>query len=314
MTKKKSFVALVIFLTLLLTACGGKKEPTPWRDTEYGKKYRDLTVQTLPTGADYQALSPSERGVLRMAMDEIPLADYRAYFEEAIAAYCASDAVPDSVKSVELVSMSLTKDELSVVPNLNKKYLDDLLLHVEFQLEPTDLFVDYSDVASYNLLALEDYLLSGSAAFKKVCDFEVKTTSEMGISVTAWGSGNTGYPAEAVFKEQPESEYAVQTLAFQFEEENNGFTLRKFGPVPEIKELYIEYEVSDQYLFRGLDSDPERLEKNIAKLPDVFREIAKQVMGTREARAYLKEQDLNGYTIVLRNENLKEGCMTFYGG
>lgn len=306
---KKNFCIFALFLAVLLTACGKGGAPGKQEDPKHEGKYEDLTVDKIPTPEEFRALPVDEQNALQLAMEQIPASDYVEHFEQAVKDYCASDAVPEGVDTVELAGVTVERDTLSLVPGQNKKSLSDLVIHIELTMEAVDP-LEYSSVASDNHAALIHYLQDHVFAFYMSQDFSLKTTSEHGYLEELPGHKSTEH--EIVFREQPASEYALQTLAFDFAEKHDDFTLEKFGALPETKELYMEFYVEDDYLLSGEGSNQERLDANTAKLADVCEEIAEAVMTGDEAKLYMEENGLTSYTIAFKNGNWEDGYQLFH--
>lgn len=307
---KKALCIVMLGLAIFLTACGERKELSRWEDSEYGQKYQNLTIDELPNQEAFLAMPLEEQNILRLAMDRIPVADYEELFQQAITAYCTSDAVPGGVDTVELVEVTVEKDQLSLISGQNRKPLRNLVVDIELAMEALDP-LEYSTVAQDNQSALLGYLFDNYCAFHKTRDFSLRTTSKDG-HLDNLPRGNVSGP-DRVFLDQPESEYALQTLAFHFAEEHNDFILEKFGALPETKELYIEYYVEDEYLFAGEGSHEERLEANTAKLSDVYDEIVETVMAGDEARTYMEENGLTAYTVAFKSGNWEDEYQLFHG-
>ena len=294
---------LVLCISILccsLVACrNGKQEEHP----EQAPKYKNLTIDEIPPVEEMREMSAGDRIAVRQAMDRIPASDYQALMERAITAYCESDAVPDRVESVALVGVTVEQDRLFLISGQNHKSLDNLMMQIELSMEAADP-LEYSAIASENETALLQYLSDGYYAFDKTREFTIHTTSQSGHTAIRT-SDPSGRP-EIAFREQPEAEYALQTLAFQFAEKNDDYVLQKFGILPETGELYIEYYADIDDLFGGTSSYPERekaLEAYTAKLPEVCEEIEEMVMSGEEARTYIEETGLTSYTIAFRSGN-----------
>ena len=299
-----------MFLAVLLTACGKEEAPGKQENLGHETKYEDLTVDKIPTPEEFRALPVDEQNALQLAMDQIPAADYVELFKQAVKDYCASDAVPEDVDTVELVGVTVERDTLSLIPGQNKKSLNNLVIHIELTMEAVDP-LEYSSVASDNHAALIRYLYDHVFAFYMSQDFSLKTTSEHGYLVEAPGHKSTSH--ETVFQEQSTSEYALQTLAFDFTEKHGDFTLEKFGALPKANELYMEFYVENDYLLSGEGSNQERLDANTAKLAEVCEDIAEAVMNGDEAKLYMDENDLTSYTIAFKNGNWEDGYQLFHG-
>ena len=314
----------VIAMILILCACvlccsmvacrtGGKDaaDPGQTNPSELSEKYSGLTADAIPDREAVLAMSASESAWLRLAMDRISEEEYAAHFADQIAAYAASNAVPAGIDSIELTSLTAEKDTLSLVAGKNQKSLTNLTLRVEMQMKPVDA-MEFFEAAEENNLALSDYLYEHTYADSKVASFEVRTVSEDGFSVPY--SSERINRRETVFRQQPEDEQALQTAAFNYAQKKRDFTLTKFGARPESGDLYIEYDVRDDYLYDWDDSLENReasIREQTEKLADRSDEIMQAVLSREESGAYLQENGLTSVTVAFRNDTWEEEYRIF---
>lgn len=301
---KRFLCICVLNLAVLMTACGANKTPASLEDSTYWEKYKDLTAEEIPDMNTFQTLVPEEKVALRLAMDRIPNEDYETVFSQVITDYCESDAVPECVDSVELKEVTVEKDDLSLISGQNQKPLDNLIVNIDLKMEAVDP-LEYVNAGQENQSMLYDYFHRATGAFSKILCLTVCATSEQGNSdKLTYPIEKIGGNQENVYASQPEAEYALQTLAFDFAKKNSDFTLTKFGARPESEDLYIEYLVEDDYLYDTTDSMEKReasIAENIEKLDEIRTEILDHVLSAEEAKAYMEEHGLTACTVAFRN-------------
>lgn len=206
-------------------------------------------MQDLPAAEEMRSWEISEINKLRSQIEQIPLESCETYFTDEIKGFLKD------YENVELDTITIEQDNLSVIEGKNNQSLSNLIFHVNIIVDTTNHVdsYDWADEISDRLLRFFDQYSYYNLKVKQT-DINTLALNKCRIhSVQAYSSPSN----ETVFVEQPEDEYAVQTAAFSFYESNPEFILRKFGVISdsEHKELYVEYYVHDDYFdFKNMET------------------------------------------------------------
>jgi len=247
-------------------------------------------LKALPTPEEMREWDTSELYSLKAQIEEIPLDSCEEYFADEIKKFLKG------YENVELGAVTIEKDFLSVAWGKNYKSLFNLIFNI-------DVVVDTDKQENAYILAnelpeeLAEYLNQYSYFNLKVKEVDIHVLDRNQGKLRELG---TSYSImdEKLFAEQPEDEYAVQTLAFQYSDIEPDFSLRKFGVIPETRELYVEYYIQDD-CFR-----PGRAEETIAGLEKAGGDIREYLLSQEISKEFAAASQAKQLTVCFSN-----GCM-----
>lgn len=297
MFKKISLMILISLISANLAACTPKNQSNYHAESE--QLYAGLTMEDIPSWEDYQELPLEQAMLLKVAMEKLPLEECEKNVEQYLTT-CLEEE-----QKARLLHVSLTKDGLSLVEGQNQKPLENLSIVVEAELLPTD-DPDFNavDKGGEVMRDIEQYLESITYTAPLTVNLQVTVYYEYGVANTF--DSHTSYENDSYFKEQSESEYAAQTVAYNFSQKNSDFILQKFGAIPETGELYIEYYIMDDFLLaEKSDADRKQL------LTEIHEELREQILGDKATESFLAENDLTSLTISFQSGILDDGFLTF---
>lgn len=296
MLKKLSVIILVSLLSVNLAACVPQQNNV---QTEATQKYASLSVEDIPSRKEYRELPFNEKMALRVAMEKLPLDECEKDAERYLSACLKEDQV------AELLNVSFTKDELTMVKGENKKTLENLYVDIDAKLLPSDdPEFKPMDVGNEVITSIRNYLDNYTYA-TLMSNLHINVFYDYGIANTS--NAHISYVNVQVYKELGEAEYATQTIAYKFSKQNRDFSLLKFGAIPETGELYIEYYVTDDFLL-----DEKVKPDRHAALEEKYRKIKEQLLKEESTEQYIKENDLTSLTVSFQNSFLEDGYMTFH--
>lgn len=278
----------VVFLVLLLVSCAPKEEAAV---------VKTLSIEDVPKSEETRKLERKEIYALKRQLEQIPVASSEEYFtgelEEFLKGY----------ENMELESLEVVQDTLSLIPGKNKKSLYNLSFRVRLV---TDRIRDEEGMEEADRLAEEvisflkqySYVgLKSKDVWVKVYNQNEEVLSDMQSSVSILN--------ETMFVEIPKDEYEVQTRAFKYSGNGRKFQLKKFAPLSETGELYVEYAVNDGYF------DFDDLDGSIAGLEAVGEEIREYLLSSEKTEKYMESHHLNVLTISFYSGNFDDDYVTF---
>lgn len=258
----------------------------------YKKNDERASLKDLPTAAEMQKWDASEIYELKSQIEEIPLDSCEEYFTNEMKIFLKR------YENVTLDAVMIKKDFLSVIEGKNHKSLFNIIFAIDVMVD-TDKQENSYEFAK----ELQEEILEYLEQYSYVC----LKAKEININVLDRNQGklcdieaSCSVMNETVFVEQPEDEYAVQTLAFQYSDLNPDFNLRKFGVIPETQELYVEYSVQDTCFEHG------KAETTIAGLEETSKDIREYLMSQEVSKEFAAANQIRQLTISFYNGSLEE--------
>ena len=256
------------------------------------------SIEDLPPFEEYLNLADSEKFRIQMEIEDIPIASCNPYYEDLLQDFLREGPVG-------LRSVAIEQDNLSVIQGKNRKSLLNLILRIDLVMDTTK-DINSFDIAKEIPSQVEEYLRGDTFYALKTKQRIISIYNLDGYLVWTRDS-NTVIIDESIFREQPESEYAAQSVAYHYSEENPEFVLDKFGALSETKELYVEYYVEDSYFGRGEDEVNQRTDD----LSQFASDIKDQLLPADPVSDYITENGLKILTIVFRNGILHDSYVVF---
>ena len=280
-----TFLILLFLISLFLPSC----VPKSGCNVETGSA--NILIEDVPSAEELKSWKRDDITKLKLQIEQIPLSSCEEYFTKEITAFLST------YENADLENLTIQKDNLSVVEGQNKKSLRNLEFEVQLLIDTTGHVGSdkFPKAISEELLDfLEQYsYFNLKAKMIRINHFDSYHNNF--YHVDASFSGN-----ETVFAEQPKDEYAVQTLAFLFSEKKPAFRLRKFGFIPETKELYAEYSVNDDYF------DYSHLEDSIHDLEQIGTEIKEYLLSQKVTETYVLSNGAALLTVSFYNGVMEE--------
>mgnify|MGYP001050598257 FL=1 len=205
----------------------------------------------------------------------------------------------------DFLHITIERDDLSLVQGKNHKSLFNLVFHIDLEMDTTKE-IDNSTIARDTAYQLMEHLLSDTFYALKVKRCVVSTYDLNGYRIRTSERRGT-ISNEEIFREQPETEYAAQSVAYRFSEENPAFELDKFGALPDTKELYVEYYVEDSYFGLGEEEN----QQNTERLETISETIQEYLLREAPTGRYIEENGLKILTISFRNGIFDNDYLTF---
>lgn len=286
----KMIVTTLFLTSLLLTSCALINE------NNIENTNTNISIQDMPTADEIKDWERNEIYKLRFQAEQIPLDTCEEYFANEITAFL------NSYETVELDSLIIEQDNLSVVEGKNRKSFGNLKFEININLDMTDNIGSNKpavDISQQLLDFIGQYSYFNFKAYGIVINcFDLHHTKFYDIECRM--SGN-----ETIFVNQPKDEFSVQTLAFNFHETNPNFILKKFGVVSENNELYVEYHVSDDYF------DYSNMKGCIADLEQIGIDIHEYLLSENITKKFILSKGVNLLTISFYSGNFSDSNITF---
>lgn len=283
---------------LLLTACAA---PSPANNAE-GSPAEKLTItaiEDVPPFEEFSTLPISEVNRIKMELENIPIDSCASHYTELIETFLQDEELFD------FLHITIERDDLSLVQGKNHKSLFNLVFHIDLEMDTTKE-IDNSTIARDTAYQLMEHLLSDTFYALKVKRCVVSTYDLNGYQIRTSERRGT-ISNEEIFREQPETEYAAQSVAYRFSEENPAFELDKFGALPDTKELYVEYYVEDSYFGLGEEEN----QQNTERLETISETIQEYLLREAPTGRYIEENGLKILTISFRNGIFDNDYLTF---
>ena len=283
---------------LLLTACAA---PSPANNAE-GSPAEKLTItaiEDVPPFEEFSTLPISEVNRIKMELENIPIDSCASHYTELIETFLQDEELFD------FLHITIARDDLSLVQGKNHKSLFNLVFHIDLEMDTTKE-IDNSTIARDTAYQLMEHLLSDTFYALKVKRCVVSTYDLNGYRIRTSERRGT-ISNEEIFREQPETEYAAQSVAYRFSEENPAFELDKFGALPDTKELYVEYYVEDSYFGLGEEEN----QQNTERLETISETIQEYLLREAPTGRYIEENGLKILTISFRNGIFDNDYLTF---
>ena len=270
MMKIAKRILFMLMVSILLAACSGND----------AQSFDDITIQNFPSVYEISKMSHADRKAIKVHAKTLPLEDCEAYFSEVV------DHLLRAEDSVTLDHLEITEDRFSLAEGRNKKPMRNLSceIHLLFEqnLEP-DFMEARQNIADHILSTLSDYSYFA---------LNVRNAAVYNVShnLTTEILGYAGTDAASIqYIEQPSDEYHVQTLLYDFKDQQPGFRLSKFGILPETQELLIEYCI-DEFLSGKYDGSKDDLEQ-------ISKDIQSMLLADAESAAYLQSHKIQTVTV-----------------
>ncbi len=281
---------------LLLTACAPSTNNVEGSSAE---KHTITAIEDVPPFEEFSGLPISEMTRIKMEIENIPIDSCDSHYTELIETFLQDEEL------FNFLHIAIERDDLSLVRGKNHKSLLNLVLHIDLEMDTTKE-LDNSSIARDVASQLMEQLQSDTFYALKVKRCVVSTYDLNGYRIrTSERRGSISN--EEIFREQPEAEYAAQSVAYRYSEENPEFELDKFGALPETKELYVEYYVEDSYFGRG----EEEIQQNIERLETICETIREYLLREAPTGRYIEENDLKILTVSFRNGIFEDDYLTF---
>ena len=283
---------------LLLTACAA---PSPANNAEGSpaEKHTTTAIEDVPPFEEFSTLPISEVNRIKMELENIPINSCASHYTELIETFLQDEELFD------FLHITIERDDLSLVQGKNHKSLFNLVFHIDLEMDTTKE-IDNSTIARDTAYQLMEHLLSDTFYALKVKRCVVSTYDLNGYRIRTSERRGT-ISNEEIFREQPETEYAAQSVAYRFSEENPAFELDKFGALPDTKELYVEYYVEDSYFGLGEEEN----QQNTERLETISETIQEYLLREAPTGRYIEENGLKILTISFRNGIFDNDYLTF---
>lgn len=287
----KIITTSLFLISLLLTSC------SPQTKKNVENTNINISIQDTPSAEELKEWNVNDIYKLKSQIELIPLDSCEEYFTNA------ANEFLNKFENVELDSITIEQDNLSVIAGKNKKSLYNLDFEVNVVIDTTNNVGSYEfadDISNELLTFFEQY----AYFVLKTKEIDINTFDLNHYKIH---NVNSIYSImnETVFVEQSEDEYAVQTLAFNFTDTNPDLALQKFGIISETNELYIEYLVNDDYF------DGNKPEEKIACLEKLSIDLKEHLIMQNITKEFILSNDINLLTISFNNGILDGSYLTF---
>ncbi len=283
---------------LLLTACAAPSR-TNNAEGSPAEKHTITAIEDVPPFEEFSTLPISEVNRIKMELENIPIDSCASHYTELIETFLQDEELFD------FLHITIERDDLSLVQGKNHKSLFNLVFHIDLEMDTTKE-IDNSTIARDTAYQLMEHLLSDTFYALKVKRCVVSTYDLNGYRIRTSERRGT-ISNEEIFREQPETEYAAQSVAYRFSEENPAFELDKFGALPDTKELYVEYYVEDSYFGLGEEEN----QQNTERLETISETIQEYLLREAPTGRYIEENGLKILTISFRNGIFDNDYLTF---
>lgn len=283
---------------LLLTACAAPSR-TNNAEGSPAEKHTTTAIEDVPPFEEFSTLPISEVNRIKMELENIPINSCASHYTELIETFLQDEELFD------FLHITIERDDLSLVQGKNHKSLFNLVFHIDLEMDTTKE-IDNSTIARDTAYQLMEHLLSDTFYALKVKRCVVSTYDLNGYRIRTSERRGT-ISNEEIFREQPETEYAAQSVAYRFSEENPAFELDKFGALPDTKELYVEYYVEDSYFGLGEEEN----QQNTERLETISETIQEYLLREAPTGRYIEENGLKILTISFRNGIFDNDYLTF---
>ena len=293
--RTKKTIATLLSLMLLLTSCA------PGAKSNSNEELPMKSIEDVPPYEEYKKYPIEKIKETRNRMESIPIEGLDTYYTHLIKEFLDAD----KEKRFELLRVEIEKDRLSLITGENLKPHLNLIFRVDLK-KKTQRDIDDVEIAEKFFQQLREYLNTDTFFATKAAQISVSTYDLNGYLIkTLQCSWFDAHELKAL--EQPETEYAAQTVAFDFKKQKSEFLLKKFGAIQETKELYVEYFIADSYF----GSSEETIKAGIDGLSSIRDEIKEYLLSKDAMVQYIKENGLEILTISFYNGILEDSYLTF---
>lgn len=252
MRKFKTYL-ITVLVSLILIFC-----------ISHSKNTKDnMLIDKVPMAEKLTKMNINDIYKLKKEIEHIPLESCEVFFTDEIEIFL------NNYNDIKLDSLHVEQDTLSVIAGQNNKSLYNLIFEINIVIDTTKNVNIYDDIIEISNQIL-DFLEEYGYINLKVKELNVNTL-DLNKNMIHNVSRVHSIMNETIFIEQSEDEYAVQTLAFNFKNENSEFILQKFGILIEPNELYIEYLVNDEYFInKSIEESKLKLDETSLKIKEIL--------------------------------------------
>lgn len=280
MKYKINFICTIILICFFSSSC------TP--------KYSS-SVPLTRTYSEYKKLSEEEQLNLIAAFDQLSADVLKEEILRITQKYLSSQ----ESSAYKIKSITLTKDNLLLSSNENRKIRSNGILLIDFILQDDHLKSD-EDAAMQFMEDFFIFLYGDLLVSSQIMSIEIFAWSDEETILTSYGGGMVDITF-APYLTQKENEYNAQTIAYDFGESIEYLSLRKFGLINE-SELYIEYLLTDENIFLTEES--------------VFKnhctEITTLLLSDEDSMKFIQENKTTKITLVFSTANPLTGNSVVY--
>lgn len=279
MKHKAIFIYTIILICFLSNSCNPKPSSIP----------------LIRTYTEYKDLSEEEKLNLIATFDRLSSEVLKEEIHNVTQKYILSqESVACQIKNIEL-----TKENLLLASNENRKIRSNGALRVDFLLDDDNLKSNEETTQQF----MEDFfmfLYSDLLVSSQIMSIEIFAWSDEETILTSYGGGvvDIAFPP---YITQEENEYKAQTIAYDFGESIDCLSLRKFGLINE-SELYIEYVVTDENIFLT--------EETVFK--NYCTKITTLLLSNEDSMKFIQENKTSKITLVFSTANTLTGNSIVY--
>ncbi|KAB3538634.1 hypothetical protein F8154_01730 [Alkaliphilus pronyensis] len=227
MKNKAIFILGIIITCFIITGCMG--------DTK--EKYNSIG---LPSFKEYQSLTESERAIIIDKTNHIPIEDVVNYFTIKIENYA------NSKELIDINSLSIHKDNLLMDQHQNKKLFNNIFISLELSINTNNMTREEAEgIASKMKEEIVDICINNDTyGFLKINTFNIRFIDHKNMAKFGYVTGSKLIEPLSTI-EQTNEELETQTIAYNFANSYEDFSLKRFGIIDKEKELYIEIAIYD---------------------------------------------------------------------
>ena len=292
---------LLCVVVLLFTSCASNSNVTNSPKTDF---ISITAIEDVPAFDEFSNLPIDEKHRIKMGIEDIPItASCNTYYNDLIQDFL-QDTDEENVFTVPGVTVE--QDNLSLVSGKNNKSLYNLILNIKLEMDTVKVYDTYDQLAKDTIAQIVEYLAGDTFYALKVKRCTILIYDLTGNLVRT-AERNSSITDESIFREQSETEYAAQSIAYDYAVKNSEFVLEKFGALPDTKELYVEYYVKDSYFGNKEDE----INKGIENLENIADSIQDYLLQTNQVDTYVKENSSKILTISFRNGVMEDSYKVF---
>ena len=281
----KKTVLMLLAAVLLLAACaqqgGGGSQ---------AGAYSFSTIEEVPAVEELSELPHEDIERFRRGLENISPSSCEDYYAGMIAEFLKDEQL------IGFSEITLEQDDLTLSPGKNNKSLSDLIFRIDLQMDTTKV-IDNCDIAQDVSSQLMEYLSQDDVYYRFKAERCIVTTYDVNGYMIQTAERGYRNVKETVFKEQSQTEYDAQSVAYSFGEKNPEFVLDRFGAVPDTNELYMEFYVQDSYFGWGQQENQQQVDG----LETIYGDIREYVLSEAAVGLYIEENNLTTMTVVFRN-------------
>lgn len=247
-------------------------------------------IPSTRTYSAYNNLSETDKSDLICAFDKLS----SEVIQKEVFKICDQYLTDNALDYLKTQKVFLYKDNLLLSSNGNHKVRCNGILIIDFLLQSKESNFTKESAQKFTETYF-DFLYDDLLISSQIMSIEIFVWENEENVLASYGGSeiDIAFPA---YLEQDETEYKAQTIAYNFNQSNTNFSLKKFGHI-NTNQLYIEYIVSDEYF----DSHSE------SSLKDIAIDVTTLLLSNEDTIFFIEQNNTQKIIVAFTNTNILSG-------